>query len=135
MKLIREDASIAPQYSVKQEALILVTGSVNDTGSYFCQHSVRRDKSPWSSPPWVRHARKIFALEVWTQGATDDMLKGSRIKPAQSAPEGIYICNIQGPEGDKIALYGIVPKVISDANTRAKVFSYLTGQANSFLKP
>ncbi len=135
LKLIREDASIAPQYSVKQEALILVTGSVNDTGSYFCQHSVRRDKSPWSSPQWVRQARKIFALEVWTQGAADDMQKGSRIKPAQNAPEGIYICNIQGPEGDKISLYGIVPKVISDANARAKVFSYLTGQANSFLKP
>ena len=63
------------------------------------------------------------------------MQKGSRIKPAQNAPEGIYICNIQGPEGDKISLYGIVPKVISDANARAKVFSYLTGQANSFLKP
>ena len=135
LKLIREDASIAPQYSVKQEALILVTGSVKDMGSYFCQHSVRRDKSPWSTPQWVRQARKIFALEVWTQGAADDMQKGSRIKPAQNAPEGIYICNIQGPEGDKISLYGIVPKVISDANARAKVFSYLTGQANSFLKP
>ena len=135
LKLIREDASIAPQYSVKQEALILVTGSVKDMGSYFCQHSVRRDKSPWSTPQWVRQARKIFALEVWTQGAADDMQKGSRIKPAQNAPEGIYICNIQGPEGDKISLYGIVPKVISDSNARAKVFSYLTGQANSFLKP
>ncbi len=135
LKLIREDASIAPRYSVKQEALILVTGSVKDTGSYFCQHSVRRDKSPWSSPQWVRHARKIFALEVWTQGAADDMQKASRIKPAQNAPEGVYSCNIQGPEGDKISLYGIVPKVISDSNARARVFSYLTGQANSFLKP
>jgi hypothetical protein len=135
LKLIREDASISPQYSVKQEALILVTGSVKDTGSYFCQHPVRRDKSPWSSPRWVRQARRIFALEVWSQGAADDMQKESRIKPAQNAPEGIYVCNIQGPEGDKIALYGIVPKVISDANARAKVFSYLTGQANSFLKP
>ena len=135
LKLIREDASISPQYSVKQEALLLVTGSVKDTGSYFCQHSVRRDKSPWSSPQWVRQARKIFTLEVWSQGAADDMLKGSRIKPAQNAPEGVYLCNIQGPEGDKINLYGIVPKVVSDSNARARVFSYLTGQANSFLKP
>jgi hypothetical protein len=135
LKLIRQDASITPQYSVKQEALILVTGSVKDSGSYFCQHSVRRDKSPWSSPQWYRQARKMFALEVWTQGAADDMQKGSRIKPAQNAPEGVYICNIPAPEGDKIALYGIVRKAVSDANARAKVFSYLTGQANSFLKP
>ena len=135
LKLIRQDASITPQYSVKQEALILVTGSVKDYGSYFCQHSVRRDKSPWSNPQWFRQARKIFALEVWTQGAADDMQKGSRIKAAQNAPEGVYICNIPAPEGDKIALYGIVPKVVSDSNARARVFSYLTGQANSFLKP
>ena len=135
LKLIRQDASITPQYSVRQEALILVTGSVKDFGSYFCQHSVRRDKSLWSSPQWFRQARKIFALEVWTQGAADDMQKGSRIKPAQNAPEGVYICNIPAPEGDKIVLYGIVPKVVSDSNARARVFSYLTGQANSFLKP
>jgi len=135
LKLIRQDASITPQYSVRQEALILVTGSVKDFGSYFCQHSVRRDRSLWSSPQWFRQARKVFALEVWTQGAADDMQKGSRIKPAQNAPEGVYSCNIPAPEGDKIALYGIVPKVVSDSNARARVFSYLTGQANSFLKP
>jgi len=135
LKLIREDALIPPQYSVKQEALILVTGSVRETGSYFCQHSVRRDKSPWSSPQWVKQARKIFALEVWSASAVEDMQKASRIKPVQNAPDGVYICNIQGPEGEKIALYGVLPKVVSDANARAKVFSYLTGQANSFLKP
>jgi hypothetical protein len=135
LKLIRQDASITPQYSVRQEALLLVTGSVKDFGSYFCQHSVRRDRSLWASPQWFRQARKVFALEVWTQGAADDMQKGSRIKPAQNAPEGVYSCNIPAPEGDKIALYGIVPKVVSDANARARVFSYLTGQANSFLKP
>jgi hypothetical protein len=120
---------------VRQEALLLVTGSVKDFGSYFCQHSVRRDRSLWASPQWFRQARKVFALEVWTQGAADDMQKGSRIKPAQNAPEGVYSCNIPAPEGDKIALYGIVPKVVSDPNARARVFSYLTGQANSFLKP
>ncbi len=59
----------------------------------------------------------------------------TRIKPAPNAPDGVYICNIQSPEGDKIALYGILPKVVSDSNARAKVFSYLTGQANSFLRP
>jgi len=135
LKLIREDALIPPLYSVKQEALILVTGSVRETGSYFCQHSVRRDKSPWSSPQWVKQARKIFALEVWSASAVEDMQKASRIKPVQNAPDGVYICNILGPEGEKIALYGVLPKVVSDANARAKVFSYLTGQANSFLKP
>jgi hypothetical protein len=83
----------------------------------------------------VKQARKIFALEVWSASAVEDMQKASRIKPVQNAPDGVYICNIQGPEGEKIALYGVLPKVVSDANARAKVFSYLTGQANSFLKP
>ncbi len=135
LKLIREDASIAPQYSVKQESLILVTGSVRETGSYFCQHSVRRDKSPWSSPQWVKQARRTFALEVWSAGAVDAMQRASRIKPAQNAPDGVYICDPPGTEGDKIVLYGITPKVVSDSNARAKAFSWLTGQANTFLKP
>ncbi len=135
LKLIREDAAITSQYTVKQESLILVTGSVSATGSYFCQHSVRRDKNPWSSPRWFRQARKILVLEVWSKDAVDAMLKTSRAKPAQNAPDGVYACNIQGPEGEKLALYGVVPKVVSDAAARAKAFSYLTGQASSFLKP
>jgi len=135
LQLIRQDASISPLYSMKQEALILVTGSVEETGSYFCEHSVRRDVNPWSSPQWVRYSRKIFALEVWSARAVENMQNASRIKPAQNAPDGVYTCNIQGPVGDKIALYGIMPKVVSDNTARTKVFSYLTGQANSFLRP
>ena len=127
LKLIREEASISLRYSVKQEALLLVTGSVRDAGNSFCQNS------PWSSLQWVKQARKIFALEVWSAGTVAAMQL--RVKPALTAPDGVYICNIQSPEGDKIALYGILPKVLSDSNARAKAFSYLTGQANSFLKP
>ncbi len=127
MQLIREDASIPPRYSVKQESLLLVLGSVREPGNSFCQ------QFPWSSQQWVKRARKIFALEVWSAGAVAAMQ--SRIKPAQNAPDGVFLCNIQGPEGDKIALYGILSKVVSDSNARAKVFSYLTGQANIFLKP
>jgi hypothetical protein len=81
----------------------------------------------------VKRARKIFALEVWSAGAVAAMQ--SRMKAAQNAPDGVFLCNIQGPEGDKIGLYGILPKVVSDSNARAKAFSFLTGQANSFLKP
>ena len=127
LKLIREEASISLRYSVKQEALLLVTGSLREAGNSFCQNS------PWSSLQWVKQARKIFALEVWSAGAVAAMQL--RVKPALNAPDGVYICNIQSPEGDKIALYGILPKVVSDLNARAKAFSYLTGQANSFLKP
>ena len=135
LKLIREDASIAPQYSVTQEALILVTGSVRETGSYFCKHSVRRDRARGPARNGSSKPARFFALEVWSAGAVAAMQSASRIAPAQNAPEGVYTCNIQGPDGDRIALYGILPKVLSDRDAMAKVFSYLTGQANSFLKP
>lgn len=119
--------SISLRYSVKQEALLLVIGSVKETGNSFCQNS------PWYSLQWVKQARKIFALEVWSAGAVAGMQ--TRIKPAPNAPDGVYICNIQSPEGNKIALYGILPEVVSDSNARAKVFPYLRGQASSFLRP
>ncbi len=135
LKPIRDDAGIAPRHSVKQEALLIVSGSTRETGSYFCQHSVRRDKSPWADPQWVKQARKVFALEVWSDRAVQAMLRVSRIKPAEGAPDGVYVCNIPGAEGDKIALYGIVPETIPDDSAREKVFSYLTAQANGFLKP
>ncbi len=135
LKPIRDDASISPRHSIKQEALLIVLGSVKETGSYFCQHSVRRDKKPWASPQWVKQARKIFALEVWSEGAVEAMRQASRLKPAEGAPEGVYVCNIPGADGEKIALYGIVPKAVSDGGARAEAFTYLTGQANSFLKP
>ena len=135
LNLIRRDASISAQYSVKQEALLLVTGSVEERMSQFCQRAAHRDSSPWSSPQWAKQARRVFALKVWSAGAVDAMQSASLIKPAQNAPDGVYICNIAGPDGDKIALYGISPKVVSDANARTKAFSYLTGQASNFLRP
>jgi hypothetical protein len=135
LKPIREDASIASRHSVKQEALLLITGSVRETGSYFCQHSVRRDKSPWESPNWVRQARKIFAVEVWSETAINKMQESLRIKAADDAPADIYRCSIPGPEGDKIALYGLSTKALTDDVARTKAFSYLTTKANTFLKP
>ena len=134
LKLIREDASIAPQYSVTQEASDPRHRKRQGNGKLFLQAlGAPEDKSPWSSPQWFKQARKIFALEVWSAGAVAAMQSASRIAPAQNAPEGVYTCNIQGPDGDRVAQYGILPKVLSDRDAMAKVFSYLTGQANSFL--
>ncbi len=135
LKPIRDDAGISPRHSVKQEALLLITGSVKETGSYFCQHSVRRDKSLWESPNWVRQARKSFAVEVWSENAINKMQEALRIKPADDAPAGVYRCAISGPDADKIALYGISTKTLTDDAARTKGFSYLTTKANTFLKP
>jgi hypothetical protein len=135
LKVIRGDTSISPQHSVKQEALLIISGSVKDTGSYFCQHSVRRDKSPWASPQWVKQARKTFALEVWGNAAVQAMTSASRIKPAEGAPDGVYVCNIPGADGNRIALYGIASSIVTDNGARAAAFSYLAPKAQDFLKP
>lgn len=135
MKTIRDDASISLRHSVKQEALLLISGSVEDDGSTFCQFSRRRLKNSWSSPQWARQIRKVFVLAMWSDDAIGAMKGASRIKPADGAPDGIYVCNTPPADGDKIALYGVAPKVLSDAGARKKAFDYLTERAGAFLKP
>lgn len=115
--------------------MLLISGSVRETGSYFCQHSPRRDKSPWESPNWVKQARKIFAVEVWGEKAVLSMQEAGRINPADDAPAGLYRCIIASPDGDRIAVYGLAVKTLTDDAARTKAFSYLTTKANTFLKP
>jgi hypothetical protein len=135
MKTIRDDASIPLRHSVKQENLLFASGRVEEDRSEFCQYWPWRKKGPWVSPQWATLMRKAFALEVWSETLVSEMRNASRIKPAEGAPEGVFACNIPGADGDKIALYGISPRVLMDSDTRAKAFAYLTERASAFLKP
>jgi len=135
LELVRKDAGITAQPGVKQETLLVVTGDVKETGSYFCQEPVSRESDPFDIPKWVRIARRTFALEVWSEEAARSMLHVSRIRPAPSAPEGVYVCRMPGAHTDKIALYGVLPSVLQDDAKRARAFTYLTEQAKAFLRP
>ncbi len=102
LKLIREEASISLRYSVKQEALLLVTGSVREAGNSFCQNS------PWSSLQWVKQAGKIFALEVWSAGAVAAMQL--RVKPALNAPDGVTYATSKAPKATRSPFTEFCPR-------------------------
>jgi hypothetical protein len=135
LKPIRDDAGIPPRQSLRQEALVVVSGSVKATGSYFCQHPVRRDRSPWATPLWAKQARKVLALEVWSSAAAEAMQRTSRAKQADDAPEGVFLCNLQGSDGGKIAVYGVLPEILSNDAARGTAFDYLKAQAENYLRP
>jgi hypothetical protein len=135
MKTVRDDARIPVRHSVKQEALLLVSGRVEDDRSDLCQYWPKRGKSPWVSPQWAMQLRKAFAVEIWSENLVREMRNASRIKPADDAPEGVFACSVPGADGEKVALYGISPHVLTDADVRAKAFAYLTDRAGAFLKP
>jgi len=131
---IRQDAGIEPRNGPGQEVLLLMTGGIDPAGGYFCRHPVRPEASPWARPQWVKDARRIFVLEVWSEANAGALQRISRAKPAAGAPAGIYLCNIPGADGANIELYGIVPGALSES-ARASAFAYLTVQANSYLRP
>lgn len=135
MKPIRRDASILVRHSAGQEALLFLSGSVKTSDSAFCQYAAQRDRDPSSSPQWAKQARKVFALEVWSESAAGAMRNASHIKPADGGPDGVFACNIPGPDGDRIALYGVTPQVIADEGARTKAFAWLAERAGGFLKP
>ncbi|KAI94554.1 hypothetical protein T281_10390 [Rhodomicrobium udaipurense JA643] len=136
LDVIRAQAGVVTRSGVKQETLLVVTGDVKDEkGSYFCQEPVSRDADPFGAPKWLRLARRTFALEIWSEDAARSMLHVSRIRPAPSAPEGVYVCRMPGSHTDKIALYGVLPSVLQDDAKRARAFAYLTEQAKAFLRP
>ncbi len=131
---IKQDAGILPGNSGAQEVLLLITGSIDPAGSYFCRHPVRPDASQLATPRWVTQAQRIFVLEVWSAAGAETLQRISRAKTAGGAPPGIYLCNIPGTDGANAALYGIVPEALSES-ARAGTFEYLTAQANSYLRP
>jgi hypothetical protein len=135
LKTIRNDASIPLRYSVGQETLLFISGTVEEDGSDFCQYSRLREKNSWVSPLWAKQARKAFALEIWSDNAVREMQKASRIKPANGAPDGVFACNVPGADGEKIALYGISPRLLPGEDAKAKAFAWLTERAAAFLKP
>ncbi|MFT4079494.1 hypothetical protein [Rhodomicrobium sp.] len=136
LDVIRAQAGVVTRSGVKQETLLVVTGDVKDEkGSYFCQEPVSRDADPFGAPKWLRLARRTFALEIWSEDAARSMLHVSRVRPAPSAPEGVYVCRMPGSQTDKIALYGVLPSVLQDDAKRARAFAYLTEQAKAFLRP
>jgi hypothetical protein len=134
MEPIRRDAGIVPRDSERREALLLITGGIDSYGSYFCRYPMRRNMAPWAHPQWVKRARNVFVLEVWSEAEAQALQRNSRAKPAEGAPNGIYSCNIPSAGGAGIALYGVVPAALAEG-ARTGVFAYLTERANSYLKP
>ncbi len=134
LALIRRDAGIVPGSSERPETLLLITGGIDSYGSYFCRYPMRGNTAPWARPQWVKRARKVFVLEVWSEAEAQTLQRISRAKPAEGAPNGVYFCNVPGAGGAKIALYGVVPAALA-GGAKTGVFAYLTERANSYLKP
>ncbi|HZV20136.1 MAG TPA: hypothetical protein VE986_01170 [Hyphomicrobiales bacterium] len=135
LRLIRHDAQIEPATTVGEETLLLIFGSVKSDGSYFCLHPVRRDAALWARPQWLKQARKVFALEVWDNGAVEAMRKLSRVQPAENAPEGVFQCEVPEAGSGRIALYGITPQTLESEEARTAAFAFLAAKATAFLKP
>ena len=131
---IKQDAGILAENGGAQEVLLLITGSIDPGGSYFCRHPVRPDTSQLAMPRWAKQAKKIFVLEVWSEEGAETLKRISRAKAAEGAPPGIYLCNIPGTDGANAELYGIEPEALSES-ARLGTFQYLTAQANSYLRP
>ncbi len=131
---IKLDAGILPGNYEAKEALLLISAGIDPAGSYFSRHPVRPEESPWARPLWVKQAQRIFVLEVWSEVSAEALKRISRAGAAEGAPPGIYLCNIPGTDGANIALYGIVPRALSES-ARAGAFKFLTARANSYLRP
>jgi hypothetical protein len=134
LKTIRAQAEITPQQSVGHESLLMISGSVKTTGSDFCRRAVRGD-APSARPQWLKQVKKAFVLEVWSKASTEAMQKEQRAEAAEGAPEGIFRCKIGGADGERISLYALEAASISEDGAMARAFSYLTAQAESYLKP
>ena len=135
LKPIRDDASISSRHSVKQGAPTHDGKRQGKREATSCQHSVRRDKSPWESPKWVKQARKDLCRGSLERKRDRQNAGIVAHQASHDGPADIYRCSIPGPEGDKIALYGLSTKALTDDVARTKAFSYLTTKANTFLKP
>ena len=131
LEAIRADAGLPGGSLAQPEALLLLRGSIDRAGSYFCRNPLEAVASPSARPQWVSRAQGVFALEVWSEAEAADLQRRALAKPAEGAPGGIYLC--KGSIG-KIALYGLVPKALSE-ETREGVFAYLTAQAKRHLEP
>ena len=134
LRPLRGDAAIDPLASVQQEALLLVTGGGGLSRSYFCEQPMKPGPGHWAIAEWLRQARKVFALEVWSDAASGHLQARSRAMLPQGAPAGVYLCNFTSAGGGNILLYGVVPAALSDS-TREGTFAYLTTQARAHLKP
>jgi hypothetical protein len=137
LKALREKAEISPAQSARQEALLLISGSIRMTGSDFCRRAVRGEMGSTQKPQWLKQARRALILEVWSETAIAALQKEQRAEPVEGegAPSGLFRCKIGGEDGDKIKLYGIGLPALLDNGARMAAFSYLTAQARTFLKP
>ncbi len=133
LEIVRQDASIVPREGLPREGLLLITGGVDPAGGFFCRHPSPPDTVSPAAAQWVSGARRIFALEVWSEASARALEKASRAAPAEAAPPGIYSCNFPAHDAS-VALYGVLPGALS-TSARDATFAYLTARANSFLRP
>ena len=116
-----------------REGLLLITGGVDPADGFFCRHPSPPDTVSPAAAQWASGARRIFALEVWSEASARALEKASRAAPAEAAPPGIYSCNFPAHDAS-VALYGVQPGALS-TSARDATFAYLTARANGFLRP
>jgi hypothetical protein len=133
ISIIRSKASIVPREGLLRESLLLITGGVDTAGGYFCRWPVPSDPVAPAAGQWVSGMRRIFAVEVWSDAAAQEFEKAARATPAEGAPAGIYACNFPAHEATTV-LYGVLPQALAPG-AKDGTFAYLTGRANSFLRP
>ncbi len=131
--MIMGDAGLEPRDGAPRQGLLLITGGVDPAAGHFCRNPVP-DTSSGGGPQWMRQARKVFVLEVWSEAFARSLEQVSRAKPAEGAPPGVYACNVSGADGGNIALYGVLASSLT-GTARAGAFAYLTARANSHLRP
>jgi hypothetical protein len=133
LEIVRQDAGIVPREGLPREGLLLMTGGVDPADGFFCRHPSPPDTLSPAAAQWASGARRIFALEVWSQISARALVKASRAVPAEAAPPGLYSCNFPAHDASA-ALYGVLPEALS-TSARDATFAYLTARANSFLRP
>ncbi len=131
---LRRDARIDPVTSMKQEALLLITGGGGLQGSYFCREPVPGENSQWITPVWRIQERRIFALEIWSDAETEDLQRNAHAAAPQDAPDGIYRCLTTHTQESNVELYGLAPAALAFP-ARGATFAYLSSRAKAFLKP
>ena len=133
LEIVRQDAGIVPREGLPREGLLLITGGVDPADGFFCRHPSPPDTLSPAAAQWASGARRIFALEVWSEVSARALVKASRAAPAEAAPAGIYSCSFPAHDASA-ALYGVLPGALS-TSARDATFAYLTARANSFLRP
>ena len=133
LEIVRQDASIVPREGLPREGLLLITGGVDPADGFFCRHPSPPDTLSPAAAQWASGARRIFALEVWSEASARAFEKTSRAAPAEAAPPGIYSCNFPAHDASA-ALYGVLPEALS-TSARDATFAYLTARATGFLRP